>query len=133
MLFASSRIGEFSYGLNLSAVESPPVTLPQLTAALGKQSKHLLDIINPTEKTATFVAHVVDSPNFSLSGSGITHPTKSWTLNIGPKESSQIQVIFSPSSSGTLVTGSLEVYSSCTGKEAYILKVSQMLKCKYVN
>lgn len=104
----------------------PPVPLPKITAALGKQGKYILDVKNPTKGPELFTAQIVDSLDFLISSVGIAspeNPTRSITLNLSSEASSQIQIVFSPSSSGALVSGLLEVTSPSTGKESYILQV----------
>jgi hypothetical protein len=107
--------------------DSPPVLLPQITAALGKRGKYMLDVSNQTKTSELFTARIIDSPNFFMSGDGTSSteiPTQSMSLNLNADALAQIQIIFSPSSSGALVSGRLEVTSPSTGKESYILQVS---------
>lgn len=64
--FSNDELGEFWYELNLVAIESPPITLPEMTSPLGKSSIQTVTLVNPLNKTVEVTVNVSNKRDFGV-------------------------------------------------------------------
>ncbi|CAM9334154.1 unnamed protein product [Discosporangium mesarthrocarpum] len=89
--FATERVGEFWYKLDLRADPAPPIRLDTILCPAGAREAVDLSIDNPMGQEVVLVAKSSNKRNFSVEPGQIA---------IGPYGTSPFQVIYTPSSLG---------------------------------
>jgi len=87
--FVSDTLGEFWYGLNLSATASPAAEVPLMVCEVGSRTSTMLSVDNPTGEEVVLVAGSSNPRNFSVSPAHVLLP---------PFASAQFAVEYCPSS-----------------------------------
>ncbi|XP_061554921.1 cilia- and flagella-associated protein 47-like [Phycodurus eques] len=94
VVFQSEQIGEFWYQLELYAVPSAVVTLPQACCPLGKWTRQSITVVNPTADTVEVTVSNSNPRNYTMELGSES------TLTVEPHSATQLGVLFTPSSIG---------------------------------
>ncbi|KAM9828926.1 cilia- and flagella-associated protein 47-like isoform 1-T1 [Syngnathus typhle] len=94
VVFQSEPVGEFWYQLELYAIPSAVVTLPQASCPLGKWTRQFIAVVNPTADTIKVNVTNTNPRNYTLELGSES------TLTVEPHSASQLGVLFTPSSLG---------------------------------
>ncbi|XP_052708553.1 cilia and flagella-associated protein 47-like isoform X1 [Crassostrea angulata] len=66
LIFYHKSVGEFWYDLRLKADPPPPTTLPHMECDLGRWTKQIIVLSNPTDELLELTPTISNSNNFSL-------------------------------------------------------------------
>ncbi|XP_061692741.1 cilia and flagella-associated protein 47-like isoform X2 [Syngnathoides biaculeatus] len=94
VVFQSEQIGEFWYQLELYAIPSAVVTLPQACCSLGKWTRQTITVVNPTANRVEVLVSNSNPRNYTLELGSES------TLCVEPLSATQLGVLFTPSSIG---------------------------------
>ncbi|KAF7659348.1 hypothetical protein LDENG_00298910 [Lucifuga dentata] len=90
VIFQSELVGEFWYELQLYALPPPVMKLPETQCRLGKWTRQLIPLINPTAETLKLTVVNSNPRNYTLEMAGSA-------LIVKPHSSTELGVRFSPS------------------------------------
>ncbi|XP_077399924.1 cilia- and flagella-associated protein 47-like isoform X1 [Vanacampus margaritifer] len=94
VVFQSEPVGEFWYQLELYAIPSAVVTLPQASCPLGKWTRQSIPVVNPTADRIKVIVSNNNPGNYKLElGSDRI-------VTVDPHSATQLGVLFTPSSIG---------------------------------
>ncbi|XP_077461697.1 cilia- and flagella-associated protein 47-like isoform X1 [Stigmatopora argus] len=106
VVFHSASIGEFWYQLDLYAIPSAVVTLPQTCCPLGKSTRQSITVVNPKEETVEVMVSNNNPRNYTLELGSES------TLTVEPQSDIQFGVLFIPSSIGECNQGGKLTFTS---------------------
>ncbi|XP_057679008.1 cilia- and flagella-associated protein 47-like isoform X2 [Corythoichthys intestinalis] len=106
VVFHSETIGEFWYQLDLYAIPSAVVTLPQACCPLGKSTRQSITVVNPTAETVEVIVSNSNPKNYMLELDSES------TLTVEPHSDIQLGVLFTPSSIGECNQGAKITFTS---------------------
>ncbi|XP_051915032.1 cilia- and flagella-associated protein 47-like isoform X1 [Hippocampus zosterae] len=94
VVFQSEPVGEFWYQLELYAIPSAVVTLPQACCPLGKWTRQSIPVVNPTADRVKVTVSNSNPRNYTLELASES------TFTVEPRSATQLGVVFTPSSIG---------------------------------
>ncbi|KAI8929614.1 hypothetical protein BC831DRAFT_443384 [Entophlyctis helioformis] len=133
--FVCDEVGEFWYELKLEASDSPPIDLPDMSCPIGKCCSQPLSLENPLEQPITLSISISNARDFQivLSPTALSsHPpprqqTPVTKLSLRPLESTQVQLVFWPSSLTEVRKTKIEVTNPQLGNTVFQAKGTGLL------
>eukprot|EP00842_Homolaphlyctis_polyrhiza_P003820 jgi/Hompol1/4439/HPOL_001781-RA len=134
--FVCQDIGEFWYELKLEANKSPPISLPDMAAPLGKCSTQLLTLENPLSQPVSLDISVSNPRDFqivypprgaSISQSLVRQQVPAIKVSVSPMTSIQVEIVFWPSSLTEERRATIEVTSMLIGTAIFQVKGTGLL------
>ena len=92
--FFNPIVGEFWYGLELTALPPRPTDLPNMTCELGRWVRQNITLQNPTDETLKLISTISNSNNFVL------ERDDDLEIEMGPQSSLTLPLMFMPSDLG---------------------------------
>ena len=110
VVFSSNLVGEVWYKLNLSAEEPPATILDKMSAAVGTRAVQTIKITNPSPDEIKLTGSCSNPRNFGL---------QPMTLTLARFETKEVNVVYSPSSLGTVEKSSVVFSNANYGNWRY--------------
>lgn len=117
LIFLNEETGEFWYDLKLVGVDPLPVVIDPVEAEVGRYTMITLSLKNPLNEKLNFRVLISNSHNFSLEKKHVDR------LTVGPLETLDVNVVFTPSTVGIGEHfGLLQFFNEKVGSISYELR-----------
>ena len=113
--FRNDQVGEVWYELNLEAKSAPPVSLDPLSCPVGSNIRQSVSLENPSREAIQMKTRISNSRNFSIQPSAPL---------LKPYETTQVDIVYTPSSIGELESGTIAFYHPKIGEWRYMVSGS---------